>query len=264
MVSWVRREGSTKVANEQARGNVIVTGAAGGIGQALVKCFAGAGYGVIGTDKVAAPTDFAGQNYVRADLQRTVEEAEYAHSVFEQIRASFGGRPLKALINNAAIQILGPANTLSRNDWRATLDVNLLAPFFWAQAFLPELEPCHGSVLNISSIHAHLTKPNFIAYATSKAALSGMTRAMAVDLGKRVRVNAIEPAAIETHMLRESFEKNPDGFRHLQDYHPAGRIGRVEEVARLAIAIVDGEMDFMHGACAKMDGGIGVRLYDPD
>jgi NAD(P)-dependent dehydrogenase (short-subunit alcohol dehydrogenase family) len=71
-----------------------------------------------------------------------------------------------------------------------------------AQGLLPELEKAAGSVINISSIHARLTKKDFVAYDNSKAAISGMTRAMAVDLGPRVRVNSIEPAAIETDMLK--------------------------------------------------------------
>src|SRR3546814_935279 len=178
---------------------VLITGAAGGIGQALVRVFSGAGYTVIGTDLVASPPDLPCEYYIACDLRRTVADEAYAKEAFSSIRQALDGRPLAALINNAAVQILGSADALSRENWRSTLDVNLLAPFLWAQAFLPELEAVQGTVLNISSIHARLTKPNFIAYATSKAALSGMTRAMAVELGARVRVNAIEPARSEEH-----------------------------------------------------------------
>jgi NAD(P)-dependent dehydrogenase (short-subunit alcohol dehydrogenase family) len=120
-----------------------------------------------------------------------------------------------------------------------------------------------GCVINISSIHARLTKPNFVAYATSKAALSGMTRAMAVDLGGRVRVNAIEPAAISTDMLKAGFKDHPEQYAALEQCHPLGRIGTPEEVAALALSIVDGELRFLHGACVGMDGGISARLHDP-
>src|SRR3546814_11034334 len=88
-------------------------------------------------------------------------------------------------------------------------------------------------VLNISSIHARLTKPNFIAYATSKAALSGMTRAMAVELGARVRVNAIEPVAIDTPMLRAGFEGNDAGYEQLRIFHPVKAIGSRSEERRV-------------------------------
>jgi NAD(P)-dependent dehydrogenase (short-subunit alcohol dehydrogenase family) len=251
------------VNGERASGHVIVTGAAGGIGQALVRGFAEAGYGVIATDHCAVPENLPCDHFVQADLQRTTAESDYAEGIFSQIRKHLGERPLKGLVNNAAVQILGAVDELSREDWRATVDVNLLAPFFWTQAFLPELEAAHGSVLNISSIHARLTKPGFVAYATSKAALSGMTKVMAVDLGARVRVNAIEPAAISTDMLRAGFKGNLADYAQLEYCHPQGRIGTPEEVAELALALSHGSLRFVHGACVGIDGGIGGRLHDP-
>lgn len=252
------------MASEQTRGNVIVTGAAGGIGQALVKCFAEAGYGVIGSDKVDVPVDFPGTHYIRADLQRSVADPEYAAGIFKQVRVRLAGQPLHVLVNNAAAQILGPAESLTREDWHTTLDVNLLAPFFWTQALLPELEACHGTVLNISSIHAHLTKPQFVAYATSKAALSGLTQAMAVELGSRIRVNAIEPAAISTEMLRAGFAKNPRGLALLESYHPSGNIGTPEDLARFIVTIAASPGSFLTGTVFRFDGGIACRLHDPD
>lgn len=251
------------MASEHTGGHVIVTGAAGGIGQALVRGFSEAGYDVIATDRCADPSDLLCRYFVQADLQRTVAEPDYAEVIFTKIRRHLDNRPLKALINNAAIQVLGPTNKLSREDWRSTLDVNLLAPFFWTQAFLPELEACHGTVLNISSIHARLTKPQFVAYATSKAALSGMTRAMAVEIGARVRVNAIEPAAVSTDMLRASFSDRPDLLEQLNLCHPQHRIGTPEEVAALAVVLTEGALQFIHGSCVSIDGGISSLLHDP-
>src|SRR3546814_326198 len=189
-----------------------------------------------------------------------VAEPDYAEVIFTQIRAHLGDRPLQALINNAAEQILGAADKLSREDWRTTLDVNLLAPFFWAQTFLPELEACHGTVLNISSIHARLTKPLFVAYATSKAALSGMTRAMAVELGTRVRINAIEPAAIDTPMLQAGFSGNPNGYEELKNYHPCHSIGSADGLAQLAIATIKARDAFANGAIMTFEGGSGTKI----
>lgn len=241
----------------------LVTGAAGGIGQALVRVFCSAGYNVIATDIVTQPAGLTCARYIQADLARIVEDEAYAAEIFASIHQCLNGHNLHALVNNAAIQILGAAGTLSRQDWRQTLNVNLLAPFFLIQALLPELEAAKGCVVDISSIHARLTKKNFVAYATSKAALSGMTRALAVDLGPRVRVNAIEPAAIETDMLKAGFTGKPELYQQLENCHPQHRIGQPEEVAQLALAMVAGGMNFMHGACVGLDGGISARLYDP-
>lgn len=241
----------------------LVTGAAGGIGQALVQAFARQGFDVIGLDQVPQPAYFAGQQYLQVDLQHLVEDEVFKAQALERIRQRLPGGDLNVLVNNAAVQVLGGVESLSLADWHCTLNVNLLAPFVLTQGLLPELKAAKGSVINISSIHARLTKPNFVAYATSKAALSAMTRAMAVDLGGRVRVNAIEPAAIATDMLKASFEGQPDAYAQLERCHPQGRIGIPEEVATLALSIAQGDLRFLHGACVGLDGGIGGRLHDP-
>lgn len=190
--------------NSQAK-YCLITGANGGIGRALVETFHNAGYRVIATDTAEQASNLDCASYLQADLGRYAQDETYAAATTASLRAKFSGR-LDLLINNAAIQILGGADSLTRENWRTTLDVNLLAPFLLTQSLLPELEAAKGGVINIGSIHARLTKKNFVAYATSKAALAGMTRALAVDLGPRVRINAIEPAAIETEMLKAGFE----------------------------------------------------------
>lgn len=246
----------------ELRRAAVITGAAGGIGQALVRAFDGAGFDVIATDRSPLPENLHCGLFLQSDLARTVSDEAYAEEQFEQIRNYLANRGLAALVNNAAVQILGGAHTLSRDDWRQTLDVNLLAPFFWTQGLLPDLEKVNGSVVNISSIHARLTKKNFLAYATSKAALSGMTRAMAVDCRSRIRINAIEPAAIETEMLKKGFEGQIQQYNALMSAHPSDRIGTPAEVAKLAVLLCDGP-GFIHGACVGIDGGISGVLHDP-
>jgi NAD(P)-dependent dehydrogenase (short-subunit alcohol dehydrogenase family) len=241
----------------------VITGAAGGIGRALVAGFSDAGYRVLATDHQPRPADLVCAHYLQADLAATVTDEAYAQAVFGQLLSMLGGPDLQVLVNNAAVQILGATSALSRADWRTTLNVNLVAPFLWTQALLPALEAGRGCVVNIGSIHARLTKPGFVAYATSKAALGGMTRAMAVDLGARIRINAIEPAAIETGMLKAGFAGRPDLYQQLEAAHPQGRIGQAEEVAALAVALAGDTMRFLHGACIGLDGGIGARLVDP-
>ena len=249
---------------DAAASAALITGAAGGIGRELVHAFREAGYAVVGTDVGVQPPGLVCSSYVQADLHRFAEDAVYAADVIARMRCCLQGRALAAIVNNAAIQVLGGADSLTRADWRQTLDVNVVAPFLLTQAFLPELEAAGGCVVNIGSIHARLTKRNFVAYATSKAALSGMTRALAVDLGPRVRVNAIEPAAIETDMLKAGFAGKAELYQELERCHPQHRIGQPRDVARLALAMVTGGMDFLHGACVQLDGGISSRLFDPD
>jgi NAD(P)-dependent dehydrogenase (short-subunit alcohol dehydrogenase family) len=102
-----------------------------------------------------------------------------------------------------------------------------------------------------------------VAYATSKTALVGMTRALAVDLGGRVRVNAVCPAAIATPMLVAGFEGRDAAYQELAAMHPAGRIGQPDEVAKACLMLADPQLGFLTGACLGLDGGIGARLHDP-
>lgn len=241
----------------------LVTGAAGGIGRAIVSELIASGYTVIATDCVPAPVDLGAQHYIEANLAQTVEDETYAAHIFSQIQAVLKGEGLKALINNAAIQILGGIDSLTRSDWQQTLNVNLVAPFIWTQALLANMETAEGCVVNISSIHAKLTKKNFVAYATSKAALSAMTRALAVDLGPRIRVNAIEPAAIKTPMLLKTFENNGEQFKALKSYHPSNSIGEPNEIANMVLFMISNKYKFLNGSILSFDGAISSRLHDP-
>lgn len=243
--------------------SALITGAAGGLGHAMVKAFRDAGYRVIATDIVERPKYLVCDHYIKADLCRYAEENAYANQINAILNDQLDGG-LDVLINNAAIQILGKADLLTRQDWRTTLDVNLLAPFFLIQSMISVLENVHGCVINIGSIHARLTKQNFVAYATSKAAMAGMTRALAIDFGARIRVNAIEPGALETNMLLDSFSKHPELYQELSSCHPIGRIGYTQEIASAALWLASEECSFIHGECIRIDGGISNRLHDPD
>ena len=243
----------------------LITGANGGIGRALCSVFASEGYQVIALDiQTQAHAETPCAHYIAVDLEKFAQNAQYAHDISTQIRQWLPNNQLHCLVNNAAVQILGGLDSLSRADWQTSLAVNLQAPFFLVQALLSQLEQAKGAVVNISSIHAKLTKKNFIAYATSKAALTGMTKAMALDAGNRIRVNAIEPAAIATDMLKAGFAGKPDKYQQLKDYHPSKSIGEPGEVAKLAVFLASDQAHFIHGSCIDISGGISNCLHDPD
>lgn len=245
-------------------GHVVVTGAAGAIGQALVEKFRLNGYKVFGLDIHPCPRALSIDEFAQVDLQDVLSSSpENTHPVISEMLAWSDDAGLSALINNAAVQCLGPVEELDMRAWSTSLNVNLLAPFVLVQALLPRLESVRGCVVNVSSIHARLTKPGFLAYATSKAALSGMTRALAVELGGRIRVNAVEPASVETLMLKASFEGNEDKFRELAAWHPLGRLATPQEVASLVYAIAMGDFGSLHGACVDISAGMSARLHDP-
>ncbi|MCF6355440.1 MAG: SDR family oxidoreductase [Candidatus Polarisedimenticolaceae bacterium] len=240
----------------------FITGANGAIGQALCSAFCNAGWRVIASDQGKYAL-FDVDVYIPIDLEQLCCNETYQNEVFAGLREELHNSVLHVLINNAAVQIIAPVEQLSANDWHSTLDVNLIAPFLLIKAFLPELKKANGSVINIASIHAQLSKPHFAAYAASKAALVGMTRSLAVELGRYIRVNAISPAAIATPMLEAGFEGNQQGFTELASCHPSGCVGTTKDVAKAALYLAEAEGGFLNGTVISLDGGIASRLHDP-
>lgn len=241
---------------------VFITGVAGGIGAALGAAYRKAGWRVIGSGRISPEPEIC-DAFVEADLEALAENDSVLAKVVTEVRAALGGASLNALVNNAATQILAPADRLTAEDWHRTMNVNLTAPFRLSQAFLPDLEACGGVILNIGSVHAQATKPEFAAYATSKAALHGLTRALAVDFGRRVRVVCLAPAAISTPMLMAGFDGREDAFKSLEACHPAERIGAPEEVAAAALFLTGPDTGFATGTTFWLDGGVLSRLHDP-
>ena len=239
--------------------NVLITGVIGGIGAALARGFREAGHYVYGLD---LRDDFQGlcDRFIQFDLNQFVKDAAYRvrfTSIFDNVIPR-----LDVLINNAAVQKLDSLEHIQLDDWQETLNVNLTGPMLLSKLFLSRLEAQQGCIINIGSIHQQLTKPKFISYATSKSALIGLTRALAVDLEGRVRVNAISPAAIDTSMLRAGFNNNEKAIDALRRMHPVQRIGEPEDIARLAVFLASENGGFLHGANIQLDGGISSVLKD--
>lgn len=239
----------------------VVTGALGGIGRALCEVFSAAGYAVIATDRCEGHAPC--HRFVPFDVRGLCRGEDERAAIEAALKSALEGLQLSVLVNNAAVQILGGVDRVSVDDWQQTLGTNVIAPFLLAQLLLPELERAGGSVVNIASIHGVATKPGFICYATSKAALLGMTRAMAVDLGSRVRVNAVVPAAVATPMLQMGFAGAEEKLQDLARAHPLGRIANPSEVARVALFLASKEASFITGSALHVDGGIAGRLHDP-
>lgn len=244
-----------------SRRTALITGALGGIGQSLCEEFRREGYYVIATDRQDGAC--ACDTFLNVDVRDLYRHEATRDFVRGKVGELLAGDGLTVLVNNAASQILNRTDDIRIADWDETLQTNLIAPFLLAQALLPDLEKAKGSVVNIASIHSVATKPGFVCYATSKAALVGMTRAMAVDLGPRVRVNAINPAATATPMLLAGFEGKSAEFDELAKKHPLERIAQPWEVARTAVFLASPDAAFITGACLHIDGGIGGRLHDP-
>jgi NAD(P)-dependent dehydrogenase (short-subunit alcohol dehydrogenase family) len=239
--------------------NVLITGVLGGIGSALARAFREEGYYVYGVDRNEDHIQSCNR-FFHFDIHKFVKDVDYRlrfTGIFDEVIPK-----LDVLINNAAVQILGSLHEIKLEDWQETLNVNLTGPLMMSKLFLSRLEKANGSIINIGSIHQQLTKPKFISYATSKGALVALTKAMAVDLEGKIRVNAISPAAIETPMLRAGFDNNEAAIDELRKLHPVQRIGYPADVAKLALFLASENTGFLHGANLSLDGGISSVLKD--
>ena len=246
---------------------ILITGASGGIGRSLVYYLLQNNYFVIATDEGTCPEYFSTLDsffYVSCDLSTLSASVNGELDRFlGAINSILDGKNIYAIIHNAAYQLVCDFSHISHDDWMRTLHVNLLAPIAISKAFLNQLKASCGSIVHISSIHNSLTKPRFTAYATSKAALTGLTRAMAVELGEHIRINAIEPAAISTPMLEAGFTHDPQLKADLEAFHPTRSIGTPDDVARAVLFLLDPCNSFLNGCVIPLTGGIHSCLHDP-
>ena len=235
---------------------IVLTGGSRGIGHETGKRFWKAGWRVITCSRQPFPKDHPGrvgpENYVQIDLGKRKELADG----IEEIRRRLDGAPLNALVNNAAIspkgdsgERLGSINTKA-GVWDHVFQVNFFAPIMLARGLIKELEDGKGSIVNITSIAGSRVHPFAgAAYATSKAALSALTREMAADFGPYgIRVNAISPGEIETSILSP-------GTEELVKHIPLRRLGEPDEVAEIIYFLCSEKASYISGAEIHVNGG---------
>ena len=236
---------------------VLVTGGRSGIGAATAARFAADGATIVTAQRGADPEN----EWIEANF---LDPATPERLVAEVIRR-FGR--LDVLVNNAGLMREGTALETSEDDWAATLQVNLTAPFMLSKHALPHLITAKGAIVNVGSIEGLGSNPRHPAYCASKAGLHGLTRALAVDHGQQgVRCNAVAPGWIDTELNVAFIESlgDPEAFRAgIGDIHPVGRTGTPEEVAALITWLASEEAAFVTGQVWTIDGGRMAQLSLP-
>lgn len=232
----------------------VVTGSAGGIGRAICALLAERGARVAGLDRVASDLPWLTLCCDMAD-DLAVSNAG------ARIRTELGDTDL--VVHAAAI--IEHATTLESSPaaFRRIFDVNVGGAVRLAQAFAPAMiARRRGAFLFVSSINARFATPTLSAYATSKGALDALTRTLALELAPHgIRVNGVAPASVDTPLLRDSFEREPDADAARAANvrrHPLGRLGQPEEIAELAAFLLSDAAGWMTGAVVPIDGGAGV------
>ena len=223
----------------------LVTGAARGIGRAVAERLVGDGWRVVGADREPGEAR-AGLRMVRTDVSAETDVA----ALVESMRREEGR--VDALVSNAGIMVRTPVRDLSLADWSRVIGTNLTATFLLVRAAEDLLRAANGAIVTIASTRARMSEPNTESYAASKGGLLALTHALAVSLGPEVRVNCISPGWID---VRGEALRPED---HAQ--HPAGRVGRPEDIAALVAFLVGPESGFVTGAEFVVDGGMTRKM----
>jgi len=250
-----------KNGGESLKSAVIITGSSGAIGQHLVAKLMAHNYCVIGLD-ITPCIHTPPSHFINVDLGKLVFDSSYYQEVISDIQSIIKHKRLELLLNNAATQILVEPNPHGADDFMTSQAINAGAPLVLYRGLFSRLKTDGGTVVNIGSIHSRLTKPGFAVYAASKAALRSLTESLAIENKGAVRIFSIEPAAVDTPMLREGL-KDPANLKKLEEHHPAGIISSAKELADFVFLLFSSDTKFLHGSCVDFSGGISNRLHDP-
>ncbi len=234
----------------------VVTGAGRGIGREIALALARAGADVIVTD--VADTVYEAAKEIQAQKVQSLavkcdvgvrQEVENAKT---QILQKFG--KIDILVNNAGIYPQKPFLEMTEEDWHKVIHVNLYGVFHFCKVFLPGMvERKSGKIINLSSISGPVVAfPNLVHYSASKGAISGFTKALALDMAQhKINVNAIAPGPVDVGVIPPDSEAMAMVVRGI----PLGRIGKPSDIANLTLFLASDESEFITGQTIVSDGG---------
>lgn len=239
----------------------LVTGSSRGIGSAIALALARSGAAVVVHGRTAsteleeslrAVEVCAHQSgMVIGDLTDPMSGAR----IVEEASDVIGG--LNVLVNNAGLVMPASPDALDERNWAQTLAVNLLGPFFAAQAAARHMRAGGGGrIVNISSAAAEAAIEKYLAYGAAKAGLNAMTRYLAAEwAADEITVNAVAPAFVRTDMAEEVFAEMPDLYADQLRHVPRGRMGEPHEIAAAVVFLASRAADFVTGEIIHVDGG---------
>jgi NAD(P)-dependent dehydrogenase (short-subunit alcohol dehydrogenase family) len=241
---------------------VVITGGGQGIGRVLTRDLLKADHRVavfeIDREAGSEMTSFEKRSSLLV-LETDVSDEAQVKSAIGKTIEKFGS--IDVLINNAAINIIKPVDQLSLEEWDQVIRTNLTGVFLCVKYAIPFLKKARGSVINLCSTRAFMSEPDTEAYSASKGGIFALTHALAISLGPEVRVNAISPGWIDvTPYQKLSGSKKAELSEEDHSQHPAGRVGKPEDISSLVTFLVNGENDFITGQNFIIDGGMTRKM----
>lgn len=233
----------------------LVTGGASGIGAATCRELARAGAHVLVADiNLAAAQSLAAELASAKAVAMDVTSAASIATAMQEIGE------LNILVNNAGIGLVGDITRTSEEDFERVMRVNVNSVFLVTQAAFPKLLAAHGSIVNIGSVAGSVGVKQRLAYCTSKGAVQAMTRQIAVDYPKELRINCIAPGTVQTPFVEGYLDKYHKHEKEkvraeLVARQPIGRLGTPEDIASLVRYLCSREAEFINGAVIAIDGG---------
>ena len=237
----------------------VITGGSRGLGKAMALALAAEGVNIalaardeVAMAEVAAEIEALGAQ--AACFKTDVTDEAAVDTLRDEVLARFGG--VDILINNAGINIRKNVHEFTLEEWRRVNDTTVTSVFLLCRAFVPHMKgKGYGRIVNMTSIMSHISLPGRTAYSTSKAALLGFTRALALELATEgVTVVGISPGPFATEM-NQPLINNPELNAKFVASIPVGRWGKVEEIGKLARYICSEYAGFITGTDILIDGG---------
>ena len=242
---------------------VVITGGVKGIGKACVEAFRNEGAWVFILD-----IDQSGERLAKSLGGETffilcdVSKEDEVKTAFQVIEKKVD--VIDTLVNNAGIQRYSTVTQTSEEEWDLVMDTNIKSAFLCSKYAIPMMKKNKkGCIINVASVQSFISQKNVAPYTTSKTAMLGLTRSIAVDYSPQIRSVAVCPGSIDTPMLKNAIQEsqNPkEVLKECNDMHLVKRIGSSGEIASLISYLASDNASFITGQSIRIDGGLGITI----
>lgn len=243
--------------------HIVVTGGVNGIGLGAVEVFVreGAKVSILDIDQAGTKLEEESGGKITFLKCNVADAKSVEESIASAIR-KFG--EVDVLVNNAGINRYATVTETTEEEWDLVMNINLKSAFLAAKYAIPSMrKKGSGVVINISSVQAFVSQSQVAAYTTSKTAMLGLTRSIAVDYGPAIRCVAVCPGSVNTPMLQKAINESPNPeevLRECEDMHLVKKVGDPKEVGEFIAFLASSKASFMTGQAYRIDGGLGVSI----